>query len=373
MSLSLALAPFEWKASDGETYKVNLIDTPGYADFAGDVDAALAVADLAVLVVSAVDGVEVGTELAWSKCAERRIPRLVFVNKEDKPRADFRAVRRQPEGAVRVRLRAPRAAARRGGEVPRRRRRAHRPGVRVRAGRPAPLRADPGGRRRRGAPPARRAGRGDRRRRRRAARALPLGGGALGVRARAHPRPRGARMRRVPGARRVGHGGDRCRPAGRLHLRARPVPCRPPDAGHRRHGIGGDGGRGDGGPIGQAPRLRLQDRGRPVRRPGLAVQGPVGHGGHRRPPRQHRHRHGRAPARAVPHAGTRAPAHQQGRRRRPRRRRQARRHAHRLDAGAEGLTGARRRRRRRRPRRSGSPSSRSRSPTTTSSRAPSSG
>ena len=92
MSLSLALAPFEWKASDGETYKVNLIDTPGYADFAGDVDAALAVADLAVLVVSAVDGVEVGTELAWSKCAERRIPRLVFVNKEDKPRADFRAV-----------------------------------------------------------------------------------------------------------------------------------------------------------------------------------------------------------------------------------------------------------------------------------------
>jgi elongation factor G len=92
MSLSLALAPFEWKASDGETYKVNLIDTPGYADFAGDVDAALAVADLAVLVVSAVDGVEVGTELAWGKCAQRGIPRLVFVNKEDKPRADFRAV-----------------------------------------------------------------------------------------------------------------------------------------------------------------------------------------------------------------------------------------------------------------------------------------
>ena len=74
MSLSLALAPFDWKASDGETYKVNLIDTPGYTDFAGDVDAALAVADLAVLVVSAVDGVEVGTELAWSKCAERRHP-----------------------------------------------------------------------------------------------------------------------------------------------------------------------------------------------------------------------------------------------------------------------------------------------------------
>jgi elongation factor G len=92
MSLSLAIAPFDWKASDGETYKVNLIDTPGYTDFAADVDASLAVADLAVLVVSAVDGVEVGTELAWKKCAERGIPRLVFVNKEDKPRADFHKV-----------------------------------------------------------------------------------------------------------------------------------------------------------------------------------------------------------------------------------------------------------------------------------------
>ena len=69
MSLSLALAPFEWTATDGETYKVNLIDTPGYADFAGDVDAALTVADLAVIVVSAVDGVEVGTETAWRQCA----------------------------------------------------------------------------------------------------------------------------------------------------------------------------------------------------------------------------------------------------------------------------------------------------------------
>lgn len=92
MSLSLAVAPFPWKASDGETYKVNLIDTPGYADFAGGVDAALTVADLAVIVVSAVDGVEVGTEAAWQLCAERGIPRLVFVTKEDKARADFHRV-----------------------------------------------------------------------------------------------------------------------------------------------------------------------------------------------------------------------------------------------------------------------------------------
>ena len=65
MSLSLALAPLEWSCDDsGRTCKINLIDTPGYADFAGDVDAALSVADLAVLVVSAVDGVEVGTRPA---------------------------------------------------------------------------------------------------------------------------------------------------------------------------------------------------------------------------------------------------------------------------------------------------------------------
>lgn len=92
MSLSLAVAPFEWEASDGERYKINLIDTPGYADFAGEVDAALSVADLAVLVVSAVDGVEVGTEAVWERCVEAGIPRLVFVNKEDKQHADFHRV-----------------------------------------------------------------------------------------------------------------------------------------------------------------------------------------------------------------------------------------------------------------------------------------
>ena len=92
MSLSVAIAPFDWTASDGETYKVNVIDTPGYADFAGELEAALAVADLALVVVSAVDGVEVGTEVAWQAAAAAGIPRLVFVNKEDKQRADFHVV-----------------------------------------------------------------------------------------------------------------------------------------------------------------------------------------------------------------------------------------------------------------------------------------
>ena len=97
MSLSLAIAPFDWKALDPTTgatvtYKVNVLDTPGYSDFAGEVEAALAVADLAVLVVSAVDGVQVGTEAAWRRCESLGLPRMVFVNKEDKPRADFHAV-----------------------------------------------------------------------------------------------------------------------------------------------------------------------------------------------------------------------------------------------------------------------------------------
>jgi elongation factor G len=84
MSLSLAVAPFEWRDC-----KINLIDTPGYADFAADVVAALRVADLAVFVVSAVDGVQAQTESAWRIAAELRVPRLFFVNKLDAERADF--------------------------------------------------------------------------------------------------------------------------------------------------------------------------------------------------------------------------------------------------------------------------------------------
>ena len=84
ISLSLAVAPFEWKG-----HKINLIDTPGYADFIGDVHAALRVADLAVFVVSAVEGVEVQAEAIWRLAAELDIPRMVFINKLDRERADF--------------------------------------------------------------------------------------------------------------------------------------------------------------------------------------------------------------------------------------------------------------------------------------------
>jgi len=95
MSMSLALAPFEWTATDGNTYKVNVIDTPGSLDFAGEVDAALAVADLAVFVVSAVEGVEPHTEMMWRRAKALGIPRMFFVNKEDKDRADFHRVLQQ--------------------------------------------------------------------------------------------------------------------------------------------------------------------------------------------------------------------------------------------------------------------------------------
>jgi elongation factor G len=84
ISLSLALASFEWHG-----HKINLIDCPGYADFAGDVAAALTVADLAIFVVSAVEGVEVQTQMAWRMAADRGLARMIFVNKLDRERASF--------------------------------------------------------------------------------------------------------------------------------------------------------------------------------------------------------------------------------------------------------------------------------------------
>ncbi|HLX87319.1 MAG TPA: elongation factor G [Acidimicrobiales bacterium] len=84
LSLSLALAP----CIVGDV-KLNIIDTPGYADFFGEVRAACSVADLLVVVVSAVEGVEAQTEAAWALGAELGVPRLVFINKLDRERASF--------------------------------------------------------------------------------------------------------------------------------------------------------------------------------------------------------------------------------------------------------------------------------------------
>ena len=84
LSVGTGLAPFEW-----EDHKINLIDCPGYADFAPEALAALRVADLAVFVVSAVEGVEVQTEVMWRAAADLQLPRLIFVNKLDRERASF--------------------------------------------------------------------------------------------------------------------------------------------------------------------------------------------------------------------------------------------------------------------------------------------
>jgi elongation factor G len=83
-SLSTSLAPIAWKG-----HKINLLDAPGYADFEFEARAALRVADLAVFVVSAVDGVEVQTEALWRVAEELELPRMIFVNKLDRERASF--------------------------------------------------------------------------------------------------------------------------------------------------------------------------------------------------------------------------------------------------------------------------------------------
>jgi len=82
ISVSLSLAPVELNG-----VKINVLDAPGYADFVGDVAAALQAADLALFVVSAVEGVEVQTEVAWRMADEIGLPRIVFVNKLDRERA----------------------------------------------------------------------------------------------------------------------------------------------------------------------------------------------------------------------------------------------------------------------------------------------
>ena len=84
ISLSLALASFTWQG-----HKVNIIDAPGYAGFLGDARSALRAADLALFVVSGVDGVEVQTEILWDLAAAEGIPRAVFINKLDRERSSY--------------------------------------------------------------------------------------------------------------------------------------------------------------------------------------------------------------------------------------------------------------------------------------------
>ncbi len=86
MTISLGLAQFEWAG-----HKVNLLDTPGYPDFVGDVYSALRVADAAILMLRANAGVEVGTEIVWETLRQEKTPTLLVVNMMDKEHADFAA------------------------------------------------------------------------------------------------------------------------------------------------------------------------------------------------------------------------------------------------------------------------------------------
>lgn len=84
ISVSLSVLPCEWR-----DHKINVLDTPGYADFVGEVREALRVADAAIFVVDAVSGVEVGAELNWKVAREANLPRFIFINKIDRENADF--------------------------------------------------------------------------------------------------------------------------------------------------------------------------------------------------------------------------------------------------------------------------------------------
>ena len=93
-SISLAVAPL---VHDG--IKVNLIDTPGYADFVGELRAGLRAADCALFVVAANEGVDDATRTLWQECAQVAMPRAVVITKLDQARADYDGVLRQAREA----------------------------------------------------------------------------------------------------------------------------------------------------------------------------------------------------------------------------------------------------------------------------------
>lgn len=90
ISVNTALAPCEWKEC-----KINLLDTPGYADFFGEVKGALRVVDSVLVVLCAVSGVEVQTEIGWQEAERLNLPKIAFVNKMDRENANFNHVLQQ--------------------------------------------------------------------------------------------------------------------------------------------------------------------------------------------------------------------------------------------------------------------------------------
>jgi len=87
LSLSTGVVPVEFK-----DHKLNILDTPGYTDFVGEVISALSVADSAVVLVDSVAGIEVGTEVAWNYAEHFDLPRVILITKMDRDNANFQAV-----------------------------------------------------------------------------------------------------------------------------------------------------------------------------------------------------------------------------------------------------------------------------------------
>lgn len=87
ISISVSVVPCPWKET-----KINLLDTPGYLEFVGEVLSGLRVAETALFVVDGASGVEVGTDLLWRQADERSLPRLVVINKLDRENASFDGV-----------------------------------------------------------------------------------------------------------------------------------------------------------------------------------------------------------------------------------------------------------------------------------------
>ena len=87
ISISTSVIPIEW-----EGYKINILDTPGFFDFTGEVEEALSAAGAVIIVVNGKAGVEVGTRKAWELCEKYKLPRMIYVSNMDVDNASFRQV-----------------------------------------------------------------------------------------------------------------------------------------------------------------------------------------------------------------------------------------------------------------------------------------
>ncbi|MCI7190661.1 MAG: elongation factor G [Lachnospiraceae bacterium] len=87
ISISSSVVPIEWGG-----YKINIIDSPGFFDFAGEVEEAISAAGAAIIVVNGKAGVEVGTQKAWDLCEKYKLPRMIYVSNMDVDNASFRQV-----------------------------------------------------------------------------------------------------------------------------------------------------------------------------------------------------------------------------------------------------------------------------------------